>query len=52
MKEYQIEVTTVTTVYIEADSEGEALAKAHEEALLSMPDRSDAKVICATEIEE
>lgn len=49
MKEYQIEVTSVTTVYVEAESEDEAMTKAYEEALWAVADSNDAVVVDVTD---
>ena len=52
MKEYVIEVTSVTTVYVEAENESEALDKAYEEALRIVPDSNDATIIDVTDLED
>lgn len=52
MKKYQIEVTSVTTVYVEADNEDEAMTKAYEKALWEVADSNDAVVVCVTELED
>lgn len=51
MKEYQVEVTSVTTVYVEADNEDEALGKAYEKALWTVADSNDAVIVETTELE-
>ena len=50
MKEYQIEVTTVTTVYVVANNEAEAMHGACEMALMIEPDSSDAVIVATTEV--
>jgi len=45
MKEYQIEVTSTTTIYVEANNEEEALDKAYEKALWAVPDSNDAVIV-------
>ena len=52
MKEYEIKITTVTTVYVDADNEKEALSRAHVEAMRTMPDINDAVIISATDLED
>ena len=52
MKEYQVEVTSVTTVYVEANSENEAIEKACREALLIAADSNNAVVINVTDLED
>lgn len=51
MNEYEIQVTTVTTVYIEAENDAEAVAQAHMEALHTAPDSSNAVIlgVCKSE---
>ena len=49
MKEYKVEVTSVTTVYVEADSEDEAMDKACEKALWEVPDSNDAVIVDVVE---
>lgn len=51
MKEYQIEITSVTTVYVEADSEDEALDKAYHKALYEVADSNDAVIVGVTDLE-
>lgn len=51
MKKYQIEVTSVTTVYVEADSEDEAIERAYEKALWEVPEENDAVVVDVTDLE-
>ena len=48
MKEYEIEVTSVTTVYVEADNEDEAIVKAYEKAWYTAPDINNAEIISVT----
>ena len=52
MKEYQIEVTSVTTVYVKADSEDEALNMAYEKALREAADSNDAVIVNVTDFED
>ena len=52
MKEYEIQVTSVTTVYVEADNEEEAFEKACEKALWEVPDSNDCVVINVTDLED
>ena len=51
MKEYEIQVTSVTTVYVEAENEEEAFEKACEKALWEVPDSNDAVVINVIDLE-
>lgn len=50
MKEYQIEVASVTTVYVEAANEDEALEKAYDEAFRTAADRYEAVIIGAVDL--
>lgn len=52
MKEYVIQVTSVTTVYVEADDEDEAIDKAYEEALRAVADYNDAVIVNVTDLED
>ena len=52
MKEYEIQVTSVTTVYVEADSEDEAFDKAYEKALWEVADSNDAVVVNVIDLED
>ena len=52
MKEYQVEVTSVTTIYVEADNEDEAIVKAYEKAWSTAPDSNDAVIVDVTELED
>lgn len=52
MKEYEVVVTTTVTVYVEANSEMEALKKAREEAVSIFPDNIDAKILSANDLED
>lgn len=52
MKEYEIKITTVTTVYVDADNEKEALSRAHVEAMRTMPDIKDTVIISVTDLED
>lgn len=52
MKEYQIEVTSVITVYVEAENEEEAFEKAYEKSLWEVPDSNDAVVIDVTDLDD
>lgn len=51
MKEYEIEITSITTVCIEAETEEEALAKAYEKALWEVADSNDASIISVIDLE-
>ena len=52
MKEYQIEVTSVTTVYVEANNKEEALDKAYEQAYYVQADINQAKIVDVTDLED
>lgn len=52
MKEYEVKVTTVTTVFVEANSEREAIKEACKEALFITPDSTDAIIVNANEEDE
>ena len=52
MKDYEIKITTVTTVYVDADNEKEALSRAHVEAMRTMPDIRDTVIISVTDLED
>ena len=45
MKEYEIQITSVTTVYVEADNAENAISMAYERALSIAPDSNDAVII-------
>ena len=45
MKEYEIQITSVTTVYVEADNEEDAISMAYEQALSVAPDSNNAVVV-------
>lgn len=51
MKEYKIEVTSITTVYIEADNEEAALMAAYHEALNTSPDFYDSVIVDVVDTE-
>jgi len=51
MKEYKIEVTSTTTVYIEADNEEAALMAAYHEALNASPDFYDSVIVDVVDTE-
>lgn len=48
MKEYQVEVTSVTTVYVEAESEEDAMDKAYVLAIDTIPDEYNAVIVDVT----
>ena len=52
MKGYEIKVTSVTTVYVKADSEAEALCKAYDAALTMESDSNDAIVIDVIDLDK
>lgn len=52
MKEYEIQVTTVTTVYVDADNDEEALERAYVKAMSAVADSNDAVIIDVTDLEE
>lgn len=52
MKEYQIEVTSVTVVYVEADNEDEAVREACASAFNNCPDIYNAEIINVTDLED
>ena len=52
MKEYQIEVTSVTVVYVEAESEEEAIKDACIRAFDSCPDINNAVVLDVIDLED
>ena len=52
MKEYQIEVVSVTTVYVEANSEDEAISKAYEQSLDVTPDSNEAVIVSVIDLED
>lgn len=49
MREYEIQVTSVTTVYVEANNAEDAISMAYEQALSVEPDSNDAIIINAVE---
>lgn len=49
MREYEVKVTTVTTVFVEANNEKEAIREACNEALSITPDSTDAVIIDVSE---
>ena len=50
MKEYEIQITSVTTVYVETDNAEDAISMAYEQALSVMPDSNDAVIINTDEL--
>lgn len=48
MREYVVEVTSVTTLYVEADNEDEAIVKAYEKAWYTAPDINNAVIVSVT----
>ena len=52
MKEYEVKVTSVTTVYVEAESESEAMEKAGEIYWRQDADETNCEIVGSSEEEE
>ena len=52
MKEYQIQVTSVVTVYVDADNEDEAINQACEKALWEVAETIDTVILRTVDLDD